>query len=81
MTVCLCKKNMGRRPCCAKEGLNKGAWTANEDQILKNYVTIHGEGKWRDLPHKAGIVMLKFTQIIPIILFELSQTLNWTKLF
>ncbi|KAG8487576.1 hypothetical protein CXB51_018707 [Gossypium anomalum] len=46
---------MGRRPCCAKEGLNKGAWTANEDQILKNYITIHGEGKWRDLPQKAGL--------------------------
>ncbi|XAR67110.1 hypothetical protein NMG60_11013546 [Bertholletia excelsa] len=46
---------MGRRPCCAKEGLNKGAWTAREDKILSNYISIHGEGKWRDLPARAGL--------------------------
>jgi hypothetical protein len=46
---------MGRRPCCAKEGLNKGAWSAREDKILTNYIKIHGEGKWRDLPQRAGI--------------------------
>ncbi|KAE8687569.1 Transcription factor TT2 [Hibiscus syriacus] len=46
---------MGRKPCCAKEGMNKGAWSANEDQILTNYIKTHGEGKWRDLPHRAGL--------------------------
>ncbi|GAV72779.1 Myb_DNA-binding domain-containing protein [Cephalotus follicularis] len=46
---------MGRRPCCAKEGLNRGAWTAREDRILINYIKIHGEGKWRDLPQRAGL--------------------------
>ncbi|KAM7513040.1 hypothetical protein LguiB_011915 [Lonicera macranthoides] len=46
---------MGRRPCCAKEGVNRGAWTAREDSILTNYVNLHGEGKWRDLPQKAGL--------------------------
>ncbi|XWS70079.1 hypothetical protein CRYUN_Cryun03dG0018300 [Craigia yunnanensis] len=46
---------MGRRPCCAKEGLNRGAWSTQEDKILANYIKIHGEGKWRDLPQRAGL--------------------------
>ncbi|XP_074569048.1 transcription factor MYB1-like [Curcuma longa] len=46
---------MGRKPCCAKEGLNRGAWTALEDQILVSYIKTHGEGKWRNLPTKAGL--------------------------
>lgn len=45
---------MGRSPCCSKEGLNRGAWTASEDKILKDYITLHGEGKWRNLPKRAG---------------------------
>ncbi|KAE8718837.1 Transcription factor TT2 [Hibiscus syriacus] len=46
---------MGRKPCCAKEEMNKGAWSSNEDQILTDYIKIHGEGKWRDLPQRAGL--------------------------
>ncbi|GAB4838021.1 hypothetical protein Ancab_027548 [Ancistrocladus abbreviatus] len=46
---------MGRRPCCAKEGLNRGAWTAIEDQILIDYIKTHGEGSWRNLPKRAGL--------------------------
>ncbi|KAM5579548.1 transcription factor MYB1-like [Rosa sericea] len=46
---------MGRSPCCAKEGLNRGAWTAMEDRILTEYITTHGEGKWRNLPKRAGL--------------------------
>ncbi|XP_027337331.1 transcription factor MYB8-like [Abrus precatorius] len=46
---------MGRSPCCSKEGLNKGAWTALEDKILTEYINIHGEGKWRHLPKRAGL--------------------------
>lgn len=45
---------MGRRPCCSKEGLNKGAWSVSEDKILTEYIKHHGEGKWRDLPKRAG---------------------------
>ncbi|KAF7148099.1 hypothetical protein RHSIM_Rhsim03G0229400 [Rhododendron simsii] len=47
---------MGRSPCCSKEGLNRGAWTATEDKILKDYITLHGEGKWRNLPKRAGLM-------------------------
>ncbi|KAB1218366.1 Transcription factor TT2 [Morella rubra] len=46
---------MGRSPCCSKEGLNRGAWTAMEDRILTEYIKIHGEGKWRNLPKRAGL--------------------------
>ncbi|KAH7856222.1 hypothetical protein Vadar_034082 [Vaccinium darrowii] len=47
---------MGRSPCCSKEGLNRGAWTALEDKILKDYITLQGEGKWRNLPKRAGLM-------------------------
>nr|ARK19306.1 MYB14 [Lotus corniculatus]ARK19308.1 R2R3-MYB transcriptional factor MYB14 [Lotus corniculatus] len=46
---------MGRSPCCSKEGLNRGAWTAHEDKILTDYIRVHGEGKWRNLPKRAGL--------------------------
>jgi myb proto-oncogene protein len=46
---------MGRSPCCSKEGLNRGVWTAQEDKILTEYIRIHGEGKWRNLPNRAGL--------------------------
>ncbi|KAM3760599.1 hypothetical protein ACB098_01G206000 [Castanea mollissima] len=45
---------MERRPCCPK-GVIRGAWSAWEDNILKSYVKIHGEGKWTDLPQRAGL--------------------------
>eukprot|EP00253_Pinus_taeda_P011584 PITA_11584 len=47
---------MGRSPCCSKEGLNRGAWTSKEDVILSEYIRIHGDGGWRNLPKKAGLM-------------------------
>ncbi|CAM8960975.1 unnamed protein product [Rhodiola kirilowii] len=46
---------MGRSPCCAKIGLNRGAWTVLEDTTLTDYIQIHGEGKWKQLPKNAGL--------------------------
>ncbi|XVF61895.1 hypothetical protein PTKIN_Ptkin08bG0171300 [Pterospermum kingtungense] len=46
---------MGRKPCCLKEEVNRGAWSLQEDTILTNYIELHGEGKWRTLPQKAGL--------------------------
>uniref|UniRef100_A0A0D6QWZ7 Uncharacterized protein n=1 Tax=Araucaria cunninghamii TaxID=56994 RepID=A0A0D6QWZ7_ARACU len=46
---------MGRTPCCSKEGVNRGAWTAQEDKILTQYIHTHGEKGWRSLPKKAGL--------------------------
>ncbi|XP_021672496.1 MYB-like transcription factor 4 isoform X2 [Hevea brasiliensis] len=36
-----------RKPCCDKQGNNKGAWSKQEDQKLIDYITIHGEGLHR----------------------------------
>ncbi|GAB2291126.1 transcription factor [Dionaea muscipula] len=47
---------MGRAPCCSKVGLYRGPWTAREDNLLVNYVQLHGEGQWRSLPVKAGLL-------------------------
>ncbi|KAJ9702102.1 hypothetical protein PVL29_004035 [Vitis rotundifolia] len=46
---------MGRRPCCSKEGMIKGAWTAIEDELLVECIKVHGEGKWSGIPKKAGL--------------------------
>ncbi|OAY72897.1 Transcription factor TT2, partial [Ananas comosus] len=35
--------------------VNRGAWTAEEDQKLVEYVMLHGDKKWRTLPAKAGL--------------------------
>ncbi|KAF7121085.1 hypothetical protein RHSIM_Rhsim13G0006200 [Rhododendron simsii] len=47
---------MGRAPCCEKVGLKKGRWTAEEDEILTNYVHTNGGGSWRSLPKNAGLL-------------------------
>nr|AAG36775.1 P2-t protein [Zea mays subsp. parviglumis] len=47
---------MGRAPCCEKVGLKRGRWTAEEDQLLANYIAEHGEGSWRSLPKNAGLL-------------------------
>lgn len=47
---------MGRAPCCEKVGLKRGRWTAEEDQILTNYILDNGEGSWRSLPKNAGTI-------------------------
>eukprot|EP00253_Pinus_taeda_P027295 PITA_27295 len=47
---------MGRSPCSSKEGLNRGAWSAKEDMILSDYIRIHGDGGWRNLPQQAGLM-------------------------
>ncbi|XP_054782127.1 transcription factor MYB1-like [Prosopis cineraria] len=46
---------MGRSICSAKEGLNRGAWTATEDQILIDDIQVHGQGNWGLLPKRAGL--------------------------
>ncbi|CAL5397699.1 unnamed protein product [Camellia sinensis] len=47
---------MGRAPCCSKIGLHRGPWTAREDALLTKYIQAHGEGNWRSLPKKAGLL-------------------------
>ncbi|KAJ9706294.1 hypothetical protein PVL29_001696 [Vitis rotundifolia] len=47
---------MGRAPCCSKVGLQRGPWTAIEDTLLIDYIRAHGQGNWRYLPKKAGLL-------------------------
>ncbi|KAG6738463.1 hypothetical protein POTOM_058083 [Populus tomentosa] len=43
-------------PCCSKVGIKKGPWTPEEDELLANYVRKEGEGRWRTLPKRAGLL-------------------------
>ncbi|XP_039025670.1 transcription factor MYB41-like [Hibiscus syriacus] len=46
---------MGKYPGSYKNGLKKGPWTAEEDQMLIDYIQKHGHGRWRTLPKNAGL--------------------------
>ncbi|XP_048426908.1 transcription factor MYB75-like [Pyrus x bretschneideri] len=35
--------------------VRKGAWTKEEDDLLRHFVQQHGEGKWHQVPLKAGL--------------------------
>ncbi|KAH9615195.1 hypothetical protein KSS87_015841 [Heliosperma pusillum] len=59
---------MGRTPCFDKQGLKKGLWDSEEDQLLINYINEHGHGNWRSLPKNAGLQRC-----------EKSCRLRWTK--
>lgn len=37
--------------------LRKGPWTVEEDTLLANYVSIHGEGRWNSLARHAGTIL------------------------
>ncbi|BFG25509.1 hypothetical protein CerSpe_117830 [Prunus speciosa] len=34
-------------------GVRKGAWTGEEDDLLRQCIENHGEGKWHQVPYKA----------------------------
>nr|ABX71495.1 R2R3 MYB transcription factor 10 [Prunus cerasifera]ANA50879.1 MybA.3 transcription factor [synthetic construct] len=36
-------------------GVRKGAWTRKEDDLLRQCIEKHGEGKWHQVPYKAGL--------------------------
>ncbi|KAL8152467.1 hypothetical protein V2J09_010227 [Rumex salicifolius] len=47
---------MGRAPCCDKERVKKGTWSAEEDAILKAYAEKHpAVTNWIALPNKIGL--------------------------
>ncbi|GAV72888.1 Myb_DNA-binding domain-containing protein [Cephalotus follicularis] len=42
--------------CCSKVGKKRGPWTPEEDEVLANYITREGEGRWRTLLKHAGLL-------------------------
>lgn len=60
------EREMVKRAADMKEGnkkrkreplaLNRGAWTAKEDQKLVEYIANHGDKNWKTLPAKAGLI-------------------------
>ncbi|KAJ4961647.1 hypothetical protein NE237_021557 [Protea cynaroides] len=38
-----------------EQGWRKGPWTAEEDKLLSDYVTSHGEGRWSSVATSAGL--------------------------
>ncbi|KAF5725729.1 putative Myb domain protein 5 [Tripterygium wilfordii] len=54
---CSSRAGAGRpTPCCNKVGIKRGPWTPEEDELLTNYINREGEGRWRTLPKKAGLI-------------------------
>ncbi|KAI3421438.1 uncharacterized protein J3R85_012249 [Psidium guajava] len=47
---------MGRAPCCSKVGLHRGPWSDKEDRLLIRYIQAHGEGQWKSMPKRAGLL-------------------------
>ncbi|XWS57868.1 hypothetical protein CRYUN_Cryun09bG0210200 [Craigia yunnanensis] len=45
-----------KTPCCSKVGIKRGPWTPEEDEVLANYIKREGEGRWRTLPKRAGLL-------------------------
>ena len=37
-----------------KKATNKGAWTAEEDRKLAEYIEVHGAKRWKTIATKAG---------------------------
>ncbi|XP_020215380.1 transcription factor MYB14 [Cajanus cajan] len=46
---------MVRAPFYDKNGLKKGAWSREEDEMLRAYVHRYGHSNWRQLPKFAGL--------------------------
>ncbi|KAI5065214.1 hypothetical protein GOP47_0019909 [Adiantum capillus-veneris] len=46
---------MGRQPCCEKEEVKKGPWSAEEDRKLVAFIAARGHGCWREVPKQAGL--------------------------
>lgn len=37
-----------------QQGWRKGPWTPEEDKLLSDYVSLHGEGRWSSVARSAG---------------------------
>ena len=44
--------------------LRKGAWSSDEDTLLRQCIQKYGEGKWNLVPHRAGVFLRSPTGIL-----------------
>ena len=49
---------MGWSSGAPEQGWRKGPWTPEEDKLLFDYVTLHGEGRWSSVARCAGYLSL-----------------------
>lgn len=57
--------------------LRKGPWTLEEDTILVNYITTHGEGHWNTAASSAGMyIYIIYIYIFFLTLLFLANILN-----
>lgn len=49
-------------------GVNKGAWTAEEDQKLAEVIAIHGAKRWKSIAAKAGVPFKFHSFFFPLFL-------------
>ncbi|MQM18048.1 hypothetical protein Taro_051032 [Colocasia esculenta] len=47
--------SLGATVAAEDDNLRKGPWTADEDLVLVNYISLHGEGRWNSLARAAGL--------------------------
>lgn len=60
-----------------QQGCRKGPWTLEEDNLLAEYVTLHGEGRWSTVAKCAGNYFDSImTSIIYIELYQLNYYAN-----
>lgn len=43
--------------------VKKGPWTVEEDALLMNYVSIHGEGRWNSVARFAGELTSRYLRV------------------
>ena len=47
---------MVRSPSCDNGGMKRGPWTPEEDIALVSYIQEHGQGNWRLIPARTGMI-------------------------
>ncbi|KAH7528531.1 hypothetical protein FEM48_Zijuj05G0082000 [Ziziphus jujuba var. spinosa] len=52
---------MVRPPCCDKQNVKRGLWSAEEDAKILEYVSKHGTGNWTAVPKRADLKHESFT--------------------
>ena len=48
------------------DGWRKGPWTSQEDKLLVDHVTQHGEGRWNSVSKLAGTVSVQYCLLLII---------------